>query len=252
MKIAALLRVHRRARTLDIVLSEIARYGKLPGIQTIVQVAADRPSKEVEMILARHKSLIHSRINVEPIVSKDSGERFQEVLNEQLEVIQDWKPDWVLRQDDDEWLEPCHATEELPLAIHDPEIDLWYAFTVYMWDRPNQYNFRRKHFSPYMFRYIPGDRFPTNRLIHATELLHDRAVIEGRQGLLRSPLLDYGTFTEEERQENFERYLKAGRLDDFTRSLVEPPDLRIFPEDAIDDYMIYDREWKDLWTEAGT
>ena len=247
--LGAFVRCHSRARTLDIVLSELLRYGYLPGLTVKISVVADRPSYRVSSVLDRYRPNLWSlHYSDYPLVG--AAERFMEALEAQRAHLATTRCDWYGLFDDDRWLEPLRATSELPLALASKDVDMWYARTVFLEDRPDTYCASRAHHSPLLWKALPGDQFPSNRIIQATETRHDASIISGRVGTLDTPLLDYGTYHEHERRALFERYAAAGKDDPYTRSYIEGRVLKKFPEDAIAAGLMEAGPWRDLYTEA--
>jgi hypothetical protein len=158
--------------------------------------------------------------------------------------------DWYGLFDDDRWLEPTHATTELPTALASDTVDMYYANSVFLQDSPTTYNPARAHHSPLLWKALAGDHFPAGRMIQATEIRHDDAILTGRIATLKTPLLDYGTMTATERSQLFDTYAKAGKLDPYTRAMVAPnARLSSFPTDAITAGLMPDAEWRDLYSE---
>jgi hypothetical protein len=244
LMVGVMLRCHRRARALYHVLSELRRYRGL-GIEIRIHALLDRPTPEVKALLEIFSGLIRTRWYPDFVVlSKVGGERFREAKMEQFEQIKAWpeRPDWVLLQDDDRWFEPLGATEELPKALADPNVDMWYARSLFVWDKRDQINVRRKHNSPVLFRCRNRDQYPLDRDVQAPVPLHDEAICKARTGLLETPLLDYGTFSQEERDKTFNAFWEARKRDKYVYSIQEEPELISVDE-------ILKRPWNDLWEE---
>src|SRR5262245_1370990 len=225
MRLLALVRTHNRAHLLPIVLDELLRYNRLGDTDCCISLAVDRPTSDVCKIIAKYSSRIFSVIEMPfPLVSS-FGERFSEGLNLQLDDAERWdlNPDRLYLADDDRWFEPNRITEELPRALATPDVDLWYCRSLFMWDEPHLYNPSRYHHTPLISRYRPGDRFPLNRMISAPVSVHDDALIQRRTDCLGTPLLDYGSFTQPERDELYKTFAAAGKIDDYTAALLRPP-----------------------------
>ena len=219
--VGVLLRCHARARTLDIKLTEYERLNNdLASILFRVSIWADRPTAPVRDVLARHSRSLHC-VQHSPFPLVGLGrERFMEAANEQLRQLRAScrALDWLSLSDDDSWLEPMGARRELPAALANRDVDVWSANTLFFHDYFDTLNLSRHHCSPLFFRNSPDDWFPTNRITNATEGLNDDAIIHNRVRVLDTPLLDYGTFTHEDRARVHAAYLTAGKDDDFTRS----------------------------------
>lgn len=237
MLVAALVRAHRRADLLEQVLDELVRYGTFPGIEMLIHMTLDRPTQDVLKVAAQSSERLFKLRELTFPLCSAFGERFAEGLNIQLADLEELerKPDWLYLADDDRWFPPDTIERELPEALANPHIDLWYARSIFFWDSPSKYNPARYHHAPVFSRFIPGDRFPQNRMIQAPAGIHDSAIIQGRVGTLCSPLLDWGSFTQEDREALYRQYEEAGKIDDYTTSLLRPPrdGLRTYPTDAL-------------------
>ena len=200
----------------------------------------DRPTPDVASVLAEFKI---PTIEAPHPLLVPGKERFMEALNLHLRELEECDPDWVMTQDDDQWLEPRKA-ELLPSALADRDVDAYFLRTLFFQDQADTYNSRRQHYSIQLWRHIKGFRYTTKRILFCPDALHDSAVISCRTRALPAPLLDYGGFTEAERQATYKAYEKAGKIDPFTRALVEPPALQKFPKDFDANY----GPFTDLWT----
>ena len=80
-------------------------------------------------------------------------------------------------------------------------------------------------------------------MLNVPDDLYDQAVVSGRTGTISTPLLDYGTFSENDRLRVYTAFAVAGKLDAYVRSIYDPPALLRFPEDFSPSY----GDWKDLW-----
>lgn len=240
IKLGVLLRAHRRVKTLRIVLSELRRYGTFPGLEVRPLAMVDRATPEVRSALDEFKvPIIESPF---PLLT-EGHERFMEGLNVHLKELEKCDPDWVLVQDDDNWLEPVRVTTELLAALQDRDVDAYFIRALFFQDSPTTYNTRRHHLSLQLWRHIKGFRYSCKRMIFVPDGLHDSAVISCRTKTLKTPALDFGGYTEAERLQTFRAYERAGKIDSFTRALIEPPSLRTFPKDYDQDY----GPWTDLY-----
>lgn len=254
MRLGAIVRTHDRALLLDILLGELLRYQRFPGMDSmLIHVLADRPTPEVAAVLARYEScLFKLRFSPFPLVSPDGGQRICEAENLQMEDFDDHPVDWIFHADDDHWFEPLHIEEELPVALARQDVDLYYAHQLFFW---NDYTSvcdppTRPHYSPQIFRHFPGDRFPLNRIIQAPEQVHDTAIMEGRTGHLKTPLLDYSCFHEKDRAHLHAMFTGAGKCDSFIASLKAPrARLRLFPCELVASGHFPDTNWRDLYKE---
>jgi hypothetical protein len=251
--IGAFIRCHRRALTLRIALTELFRYADTPGLIVKVHVLADRPNFLVERVLAdfRHRlfGLLYSPF---PLVSS-SGERFMEAANLQLKAFERSPPDFYFYGDDDRWLQPPGSYSELPIALANPDVDLWYANSVFFHDNTDTFRTNTAHHSPLLWRHLDNDHFPptSSRIIQATTRRHDDAIAQSRTATLRTPLLDYGTFSADERLRVYRAYKGAGKVDSVTESCTDPaPSLLKFPADALSLGLTDSTKWTDLFLEA--
>lgn len=239
--LGCLVRCHKRAKTLDIALSELERYGTLSDIKPWICIQADRPTPEVSAVLARHVGP-QCHVCEAPRPAVADREYFLQNLNAHLTALEQFQPklDWCYLADDDRWFEPQRITEELPKALTDSDIALWGAKSLFMWDRPNEYNAARHHDSPLFWRHIPKFRWTGKRMIQAPDALHDQYILTNRFGHLKTPLLDYGSFNVLDRAELYRSFTAAGKDDAYIQSLLEPPTLAVYPEDG--------SAWTDLYS----
>ena len=242
INLGCLVRAHRRAKTLDIALSELERYGTLSDIKVWICIQADRPLPEVSAILAKHVGP-QCHVCEAPGPALADKEYFLKNLNAHLSELEQFHQDldWIYLADDDRWFEPKRITLELPSALSDPDVALWDARSLFMWDKPNEFNVARHHISPVFWRHVPKFRWSGKRMIQAPDALHDHYVLTNRHSHLKTPLLDYGSFTIADRAELFAYFTAAGKTDSYIQSLIEPPVLSNYPEDG--------NSWTDLWSE---
>lgn len=253
MIVGALVRCHCRPMLLEIVLQELLRYQDLSDLVVKIHVLSDRPTVGVSKVLMKYsRRLFNLMESPFPLLSPGSGERrFMDALRLQhADLLKDGSVDWFYLADDDRWLEPHHALPVLKDALWNPGVDLWYANSLFMWDEPDKYQPHRAHFSPVFSRRIPGDEFPTNRIIQAPALVHDQSIMCGRTGVLPIPLLDYGSFHAVDRLRLHAAFVEAGKIDPYVDSLLAPSTgLHTFPADAVAAGLMPDLTWRDLWTE---
>lgn len=252
MIVGALVRCHCRSLTLEIVLDELLRYQDLPGWTVKIHALVDRGTPAVWKLITKYAPRLFRVVECPfPILSKERGQLFCESLNLQVQDFQDTPVDWLYLADDDRWFEPHHALAELDRALNDPAVDMWYANSLFMWDQTNRYNPERHHWSPVLWRFRRSDRFPTNRIIQATEQVHDEAIVTGRTGTLRVPLLDYGSFNTVDRVRLYNEFVGAGKVDPYIDALLAPGAAGscIFPDDAVKAGLTPGPEWRDLFTE---
>jgi len=175
------------------------------------------------------------------------GEHFVEGLNFQIEAMEArWEDlEWIYAQDDDRWFESVKITEELPRALSAGSKDVYYCRSLFMWDKSHLFNTSRAHDSILLYRHRPGARWSGNRILNVPDEIQEQAIIEGREGTISTPLLDYGTFREDERFRVYAAFALAGKTDDYVKSIFAPPALLRFPDDFAPNY----DEWRDLWQE---
>ena len=161
-----------------------------------------------------------------PIVSGPNGD-FPRAWQWQMEkVLLYCTPDWIGIWDDDMILtDPPEASRHL----HNPDIDLIYGPKLFLWDSPERYNRRMEHNSVVFFRHYPGDAFHEKRelQVHCPKGVH--ACAREKKVTLTVPILDYGFMTENDRRQVFAREKRTGKIDGFTKPLVEEPDLADLP-----------------------
>jgi len=246
-----MLRAHCRYRTLDIVLSELYRYRREMGIDVRVCAMMDRSPPDVQDLLEQYEGAYPDwffTLQAPRRQLDKDGEHFVEGLNFQIEATEArWGDlEWIYAQDDDRWFSPVQITEELPRALADNSKDAYYCKSLFMWGPAfNTFNTARHHDSILLYRHQAGARWSGRRILNIPDALQEQAVIEGRVGTLRTPLLDYGTFREDERFRVYSAFALAGKTDDYVKSIFAPPALLRFP----DDYAPHFGEFKDLWKE---
>lgn len=250
--IGVMLRCHRRHRTLRCVLTALRRWTNWAKIQ--IHASCDRTTPEVDAVLDEFDDLVIAREVPPAPVLAPGRDGWRSHKSWQYQAMTGWRagprrpliePDWCILQDDDCWLEPLSAEAQLfrDGLLESGEYDLISAKSLFMWDKPTRYNIRRQHQSPYLWRFVPHDRFPLTRDIRATEIAHDQAIMRGRHVLLGVPLLDYGAYTAGDRKAVYDAYVEAGRdveRDAFVRSLVEQPQLQTLK---------FHGEWLDLFSD---
>lgn len=223
MKLGVMLRVRARAASLRVVLDELLAYRTL-GIDPKIHVLADRPTTDVQAVLDDYRDHFWGLHYLDfPILSRKDGERFREAKYRQYHLLEPASPDWVLLQDDDRIFERAGALRELPTALADPDVDLLYAKSLFLWDDHDHVNLSRDHCSPVLFRYRPDQSFPLDRDIQAPLPLHDEAIVRGRIRTLDTPLLDVGTLRLPERERVYRAFLEAGKADAYVASIITPP-----------------------------
>jgi len=250
--LAALVRAHRRHKTLKIVLSELRRYAQVwPGVDVRIVVMADRPTAEVKTLLDSSAGPDLLVIPApKPLVSA-AGENFLHPLNLQLDALEKWqkKVDWCYLADDDRWFDPACADAEIPALLHDRDVGLLFSRSLFFWELPTVYNAERHHVSPVMWRHCKGERWSGHRMIQAPDNIHDSYIIAGALHHLKTPLLDYGSFSLHERQELHAAFTEAGKHDPYIDSLLSRPLSENYPADAaIRGWRQLEPPFVDLWS----
>lgn len=251
IRLGVLLRAHRRARTLDIVLSELERYNSFPGLEVHILTQIDRPTEDVQDILRKHANPDFMRFTSAPKPMVADKENFLSNQNAHLDEAERRLPrcDWFFTADDDRWFEPQRITEELPRALSNPDISLWDCRSLFMWDEPTKFNAARHHLTPLLWRHIPRFRFSGRRMMSVPDALHDQYILTGAHGHMQTPLLDYGSYTSAERRLLYDIFTAAGKRDDYIDSLLAPPRLLTFPDDAVSLGFATPGPWTDLYAE---
>jgi hypothetical protein len=118
---------------------------------------------------------------------------------------------------------------------------------LFFFSNTNTYTTTRHHASALLFRHSRGARFSGRRIISVPDEILDAATIRDTLRNLDIPLLDYGTFSPAEAHRVTAAYTAAGISDDYTRSALTPPVLRLFPQQFDDTY----GPWLDRAAEFG-
>lgn len=246
-----MLRCHVRYKTLKILLRELWRYRRDLCIDLRVCAMLDNVSPDVyELCMAWEEMAPTWFFTISaPFrqLDKEKGERFMEGLNFQIEAMEArWSDlEWIFAADDDRWFEPVKITAELPWALTDESKDVYFCRSLFMWDKSDTFNTERQHDSALLYRHVPGARWSGRRILNVPDEPYDSAVMAGRTGVINTPLLDYGTFTADDRLRVYTAFAVAGKRDAYVQSIYAPPALLKFPRDFAPDY----GEWRDLWKE---
>lgn len=246
-----MLRAHVRLKTLDILLRELRRYHQDLGIDVRICAMVDRPSPDVQDCIdfhfARHlKAGGRTLYLPAPFRLLDGeGEHFLDGMNYQIvEMERVWPDmDWIFHADDDRWFEPVQISKELPKALADESVDAYYCKSLFMWGAADTFNTSRHHDSILLYRHQPGARWSGRRMLNIPDELQEQAVMSGRVGTIRTPLLDYGTFSEADRLRVWTAFAVAGKTDAYVKSIYDPPALLRFPADFAPNY----GPWRNLW-----
>jgi len=168
MKMAILLRCHRRTWQLKGVLKQCLEGLPQVGIVPEVILMPDKPTIEVSAIVDEFAQ----RPNVHIVTPPEcTGHRWaktgMEGLNYGMAYIDKniTGVEWVHFRDDDEML-GVGWEDNLASCLSDKDTLAWLALSLYIWedleDTEPQVNLEMFHLSPIIFRYIKGDRFPTD------------------------------------------------------------------------------------------
>lgn len=224
--LTALVRAHSRPRRLQLVLSQLDSYRKIPNLDVDILVLADRPTPAVLDVLRQAETDFGAFSRYSPVPVLDNNrERFLEAQNAHLEWLDFFasSPDWIYVVDDDFWIEPNSAHKALESTIlARSDIDAYYMTCLFVQDSPNTYNPERQHRSIRLYRHVPGARFSGTRMLSMPDEAHDAAIISRRTDDFPAPLLEYGGYSEADRATNLSNYARAGKSDPFTASLLSP------------------------------
>jgi hypothetical protein len=218
--IVVMLRCHRRSRLLHKTLSEWIKLNR-SDVPIKISLMCDRPTSRVLETIRLHQNNLTQCFEAPfPLISFDGGDRFMEAANYHYKKIHSLEPEWVVFADDDRWFEPSFVTE-LKEVVNNPDIDLWYAKSLFFWERPDYVRTDFfEHNSVALFRFTPNDEFDTS-YNQAPATLHTEAHARGQVDNLKSRLLDYGYCGEAERIEALKASKEVGRLDQVTLHLMD-------------------------------
>lgn len=214
--LGVMLLAHRRPWFLPLIVEQA-----LSEFKSVVDITVDAPSADVVEVVDKLSRNARVRVFESPVRCLAGKENFMQVRQFQLEKIQELKPRYGVIWDDDFIME--QPQEGRYQMAHN--YDLIYATKRYVWDSLEYYNERMfTHRSVFFFKMLEGDVFPLDRMIHAPVMVHDSE--DSRSIDLQSFLLDYGYLWESERERVFRTYAQAGKIDDSTKPLVMPPQLK--------------------------
>lgn len=163
-----------------------------------------------------------------PVLSSEEGEQWSRGLNhallETLRVMPH-PPAAVMVWDDDQLFSDA-GLDELRGHLDAFAYDRYEALSLFFWNHENRYNATPamlNHWSPVLFRYVPGDTFPDDFVVAAT-----RKVARSHNVCrLAYPALNYGYLRAEDRANAWQRTRDAGRVDAFTINFAhQKPPLR--------------------------
>lgn len=222
-KLGVMLLCHERHQYLRAIYQCLQRM----RTTTHLQITANRPNSRVVSVIqdiaadADYDPLIDVKILRAPFDPLEKGERFMELRQWQLEHLPD--TEYGVIWDDDHFLaDPAEAHQ----LLHRPRksVDLVYATKLFFWDSLDTITTHLpRHRSVFFFRRLPGDKFPTDRTIHAPAQIHDTAITVRD---LKTPLLDYGYLSKADRERCWNDYKRAGKIDAATLALLKEPKLQ--------------------------
>lgn len=202
---------HAREQLLPLICRQI----QTAWPDSVIQIAVDRPTPAVRDIL---RLPLGAQVLEVPFPVVADREYFMEARRWQLDQLRPYAPRYAVLWDDDHILED---TAE-PARLMADGADLIYADKAYIWDDLAHINVHiPRHRSVFFFKLRDGDQYPLDRFIHAPAGIHDDPC--ATSVVLRARLLDIGYMYSRERERLFKAYARAGKIDDVTKALVEPP-----------------------------
>lgn len=230
VEIAILLRCRYRVWQLSFVLKNIYDLFDGTGIDYRVILMPDRPTAGVQNVIRYHTKKHANHILVCNINDGCKGHRWAKTgmqgLNQGLKFMDEYniRPRWVWFHDDDEVI-PVKAKNKLVECLQDEDTLAWVATSLYLWDSFRQANINIFHYSPIIFRYRPGDRFPEDgRSTQVTEQIQKRILRNiYRKKTLPFFLYDLSAMTRKDRTAQIQRFKDSNKDDLYTRSFSEPP-----------------------------
>ncbi|MBN1459188.1 MAG: hypothetical protein JXA57_06610 [Armatimonadetes bacterium] len=137
------------------------------------------------------------------------------------------------------------------MILTNPETVLWdmefqhlvYGSKLFLWDDAEHFNSKLVHNSVVFWRHRRGDRFhdKSELQVHAPRRIHDD--FRAKKGNLRRFILDYGFMSQKDRKCVFEREIRTGKIDGFTKPLMEPPELVLLPDDYLEQSRNFSRQF---------
>lgn len=235
VELAVLLRCKSRTWQLKGVLNQCLIDLPEEGITPHIILMPDDPTPEVEDIVREYSAYDNVYI-VYP--RKCEGHRWaktgMEGLNIGMEYIDKYLPNIThVSLHDDDQIMGIGWRGKIKACLEDKDTLAWLGVCLYIWsDMPDtepMVNLNQFHYSPIFFRYIKGDRFPTDgRSVHVTTHIQKRILRNKyRKRTLPFFIYDYGVtnYTALQRKEMVERMNKAGKDDMYTQSFVDTPQL---------------------------
>jgi hypothetical protein len=216
LKVGIFILAHKRPWLLPLIVEQVANQWP----DHIVQFSLDRPTAAVVEAVEDAREYGNVEVFTVPFSPvSEQGDRFMEVRNFQMDKLEPHKPDYAVLWDDDHLLSGTARSAQLM----EEGYDLMYVRKRFFWDNMIYTNERFPvHRSVFWFRCIKGDRFPTDRIIHAPVRIHDhpKKVTD-----LKECLIDIGYLRKEDRERVFKEYARAGKIDAATLPLADEPKL---------------------------
>lgn len=213
--------VHQRSALIPLICEQV----KTVWPDAVVHFTADRASKEVWRELWRAKDTWSGvTLHTAPFPAIDHRENYIALRDWQLQKLHETKCRYIALWDDDHILA---RPEEAKVILEEKKPDLVYCPKLYFWDSLDTFNSALPWHNSVLFsKRIDEDEW--KEMVGAPARAHAGIKIEQ----MNSTLLDVGYLTQIERHRVWEVYKRAGKIDDLTRGLVLPPNLREVPKEA--------------------
>lgn len=219
MRLGIIFQGHRREQTLSSVFKYIDRLRQLADVR--VAALLDRPTTFVERFVSDHLRDGDARLPVEePVVG--AGERFPAAQNQALCWFRNWRPDWILWQPDDLWLEDGFE-DEFRRTLVRSDIDVVFFRYYFFWDetRVRVDGYYPEVCDPLLWRYADHWHYDARRQMLAPPALVEQARQFGRTYEFSFRLLDHGFATVADRLSCALRAFQAGKIDAYTQALLD-------------------------------
>jgi len=235
VKVAVLLRCHNRTWQLEGTLNQCLLDMPKQGVNTQIVLMPDKPTPEVQHIVDTVKGQDRVHVVLPPPCSEHRWAKTgMEGLNVGMDYIDKCLPhtEIIHFRDDDEML-GIGWSSQLLKCLEDRDTLAWLAVSLYVWqDLEGEepiVNLNQMHYSPIFFRYIKGDRFPTDgRSVQVTTQIQKRILRNKyRKRTLPFYLYDYGVtnYTALQVKEMVGRMNAAGKDDRYTKAFTDIPTL---------------------------
>lgn len=228
---AVLLRVHRRHKYLSRVFRCLKRLGK--GREVLLCIMADRPSGDVVDAVDRQVTNLPDNFQVEVVEAPcrlvDEGvENFMQALRTHMGHVRSMGEfDAFSIWDDDMWFR-TGGVKELRRHMDSLAYDRIEARSAFLWDHSDQVNTRFPvHWQAILARHYPRDEFPLHIITHATE----KVAMSPHVCHMERALVNAGYLDADEREDTWDTYKRAGKLDAHTLCLKAEP--RLVPTEEV-------------------